>query len=251
MCRHLAYWGPPVPVADLVVRAPHSLLDQCTHAREQSSGCENPDGWGLGWYVEDQAAPYRYRTATPMPLDHDGVAALDGLESGRFVAHVRHKSPGAPTDVEGNAPFVDGPWLFAHNGIVADYLDGVGDAMRATLSPDRRRRLSGKADSELLFGLVMDRIDAGMEPAKALIDVIEPLSGPARDRGRFNLLLVDGHQMLATRWGNSLHVRVDDRSGTTTAIVASEPFDEHPDWEVVPDHTLVRIDATGVELIAH
>ena len=247
MCRQLAYWGPPVPVADLVVRSPHSLLDQCTHAREQSSGCENPDGWGLGWYDEDQTAPHRYRTATPMPLDADGVAAVDGLAADRFVAHVRHKSPGAPTDVDGNAPFVDGPWLFAHNGFVADYLSGVDQAMRAALSPARHDRLSGKADSELLFGLVMDRIDGGTDPAVALTEVIEPLSGPARDRGRFNLILTDGNRLLATRWGNSLHLRVDEAPGIS-AVVASEPFDDRPDWQVVPDHTLVRIDADGVEL---
>ena len=251
MCRQLAYWGPPVPVADLVVRAPHSLVDQCTHAREQSSGCENPDGWGLGWYVEGQPRPYRYRTATAMPLDHEGVGAIDGLEVGRFVAHVRHKSPGAPTHEEGNAPFVDGRWLFAHNGFVADYLDGEHDAMRARLSPARRSHLPGKADSELLFGLVLDLIDAGTDPIEAMVAVIEPLSGPSRDRGRFNLLLTDGTQLLASRWGNSLHLRIGDGGDGPAVTVASEPFDQRPGWDVVPDHTLLRIDAAGVELIPH
>ena len=108
MCRLLARWGVPVPVAALLVRAPHSLLHQCTASREQSSGCTNPDGWGLGWYVDDQPDPFRYRSALPMPEDHEGLEAIDGLEAGRFVAHVRHKSPGSPTEVAGSAPFVSG-----------------------------------------------------------------------------------------------------------------------------------------------
>ncbi len=249
MCRHLAYWGPPVPVADLVVRAPHSLLDQCIARPRAVEWLREPRRLGPRLVRADQTAPYRYRTTTPMPLDHDGVAAVDGLEAGRFIAHVRHKSPGAPTDVEGNAPFADGPWLFAHNGFVADYFDGVADAMRAELSPGRRG-LPGKADSELLFALVMDRIDAGMDPADAVIDVIGPLSGPAGERGRFNLLLTDGDRLVATRWGNSLHLRAGRGPGAAV-VVASEPFDDHPDWEAVPDHTVLHIDANGVELIAH
>jgi glutamine amidotransferase len=251
MCRHLAYWGPPVAVADLIVGSPHSLFDQCTDARQQASGNENPDGWGLGWYVEGQPQPYRYRTATPMPLDPDGVAAIDGLEVGRFVAHIRHKSPGSPTDAAGNAPFIEGPWLFAHNGFVADYFAGEAEAMRATLSSARRERLPGKADSELLFGLVLDRIDGGADPIDAMAEVIESHSGPGRDRGRFNLLLTDGEQLLASRWGNSLHLRIDEAPGRRSVVVASEPFDNRPGWDAVPDHTMLRIDAAGVELIPH
>ncbi len=251
MCRHLAYWGPALPIAELIVATPHSLLRQCTAAREQSSGTDNPDGWGFGFYDHEGGRPLRFRSAVPMPEDPQGLAELAGVRSGRFVAHVRHKSPGSPTEVAGNAPFVEGPWMFAHNGFVADYLDGVGEALRKTLSPTRRDRLRGHADSEVLFGLVLDRIDAGADPLEAMDDIIEPLSGPSRDRGRFNLLLTDGNQLLASRWGNSLHLRTDDGPAGRSVTVASEPFDDHPGWDAVPDHTLVRIDAGGVELIAH
>lgn len=248
MCRHLAYWGPSVPVADLVVHPPHALIDQCTAAREQTSGTENPDGWGLGWYVEDQPVPYRYRTATPMPLDHDGVEAIDGLEVGRFVAHVRHRSPGSPVEVTGNAPFVEGRWLFAHNGFVADFRDGVDEALRDEMSPARVEALAGQADSEVLFALILDRIDAGSDPLAAIAAVIEPLSGPGRDRGRFNLLLTNGDRLWASRWGNSLHLRVDETSGGRAVVIASEPFDDRAGWADVPDHTLLRIDADAIEL---
>jgi len=251
MCRHLAYWGPAVSLAELIVDTPHSLVEQCTAARHQSSGCENPDGWGFGFYDAESPTPRRYRTSVAMPGDVAGLGQLAGACSGRFLAHIRHKSPGAPIEVEGNAPFVEGRWMFAHNGFVADWFEEVGASTLEALSPARRGRLSGHADSEALFGLVMDRIDAGVEPAAAMVDVIEPLSGPNRDRGRFNFLLTDGNQLLASRWGNSLYLRVDETDGARAAIVASEPFDDAPGWDVVPDHTLLRIDADGVELLAH
>ena len=248
MCRLLAYWGRPVPVADLVVRSPHSLLHQCTDARFQSSGCENPDGWGLGWYVADQPDPYRYRTATPMPLDHDGVAALDGLVSPRFVAHVRHKSPGSPTEVAGNAPFVSGRWLFAHNGFVEGFRDGVRDQLFARLAPHRQEALAGDADSELIFGLILDRLDADDDPAVALAEVLEPLVAIG---GKYNVVLTDGERLLATCLGNSLFLR----RGSDIEI-ASEPYDEAPivemgemgegigpdGWMRLSDGTLVVLD---------
>jgi glutamine amidotransferase len=252
MCRLLAYWGAPVPVADLVVRSPHSLLHQCTDARWQSSGCENPDGWGIGWYVDGVPDPFRYRTATPMPLDHDGLAALDGLESSRFVAHVRHKSPGSPTEVAGNAPFVSGRWLFAHNGFVEGYRDGLRDTLFAQLSPARQEAIEGDADSEVLFGLVLDRIDAGQDAADALADALEPLVAHG---GRYNVVLTDGHRLLATSLGNSLFLR----RGPAIEI-ASEPYDDapitaagtglgdQPGWHELTNGTLVQLDDdNGIE----
>ena len=249
MCRLLAYWGAPVPVADLVVRSPHSLLHQCTDARFQSSGCENPDGWGIGWYVDGIDDPFRYRTATPMPLDHDGVANLDGLSSFRFVAHVRHKSPGSPTEVAGNAPFVSGRWLFAHNGFVEGFRDGVRDRLFAQLSPSRQETLAGDADSELIFGLILDRLDAGEEAAIALAEVLEPLVAIG---GKYNVVLTDGRQLLATCLGNSLYLRFPPGLRTGN-VIASEPYDDAPvvpmghdtergEWQQLADGTLVELD---------
>ena len=57
------------------------------------------------------------------------------------------------------------------------------------------------------------------------------------------MLLTDGDQLLATRLANSLHIRVGDDG----IDVASEPYDDGAGWEPVADHSLVRIDAGGVE----
>ncbi len=242
MCRLIAYWGPPVPIVSLVVEPAHGLVVQCTAAREQTSGHENPDGWGVGWYPDDALLPRRYRSTTPMPADRAGLEELSALTAGRFVAHVRHKSPGSPTELAGNAPFMEGRLLFAHNGFVEGFRSGLREQLRDQLTPRRRAGLRGDADSEVLFGLVLDRIDAGDDLADALGRVIAAIDQPD---GKFNIVLTDGEQMVASRWGNSLHLR-RDQPHPGSIIVASEPYDDDPDWECVPEHSLVRIDAEGV-----
>jgi gamma-glutamyl hercynylcysteine S-oxide hydrolase len=242
MCRMLAYVGPRVTASTLVFDPPWSLLRQCTEAREQTSGCENPDGWGIAWYPAP-AAPERYRTTTAMPADEAGRSRLGELVSGHFVVHVRHKSPGSPTEVAGNAPFVHGPWTFAHNGFVEGFRDGERERLRAELSPARREALAGDADSEVLFGLVLDRLDQGGDVTDALPQVISGL-GP----GKYNFFLTDGTRLVASRWGNSLHLRRDHPT-TGAVIVASEPYDDEADWQAVPDRSLVVVDGTGATVI--
>jgi glutamine amidotransferase len=87
MCRHLAYTGPPVALDALLVRAPHSLVDQARSARHQTSGTENPDGWGVAWF-DDSGRVHRHRSSTPMWSD-PMLATLTETVAGDVVAAVR------------------------------------------------------------------------------------------------------------------------------------------------------------------
>lgn len=52
-----------------------------------------------------------------------------------------------------------------------------------------------------------------------------------------NILAGNGCRLLATTWGDTLSMlrRPDG------VVVASEPYDDHPDWEDIPDHHLVGV----------
>ncbi|HVN50950.1 MAG TPA: class II glutamine amidotransferase [Acidimicrobiales bacterium] len=238
----LAYVGPPVTAWTLVVDPPASLLQQCTAAREQTSGCDNPDGWGIGWYPAP-GEPERYRTSTPMPADDAGLARLAELVSGHFVAHIRLKSPGSPVEVAGNAHFVDGPWMFAHNGHVEGFREGRREELRAQLTPARRAALAGDADSEVLFGLLCDTLDRGVDAVDAVGQLVCSLG-----EGNYNLFLSDGSRLIACRWGNTLYLRRDDPLDGATLVV-SEPHDERPGWEPVPDRSLVVVEQGEVAVV--
>jgi glutamine amidotransferase len=62
--------------------------------------------------------------------------------------------------------------------------------------------------------------------------------------GRFNFLLTDGTAIAATAAGDSLFWR----SGTRGVVVASEPCDDGPDWQQVPDRSLLTATAGNVEV---
>jgi glutamine amidotransferase len=233
MCRHLAFVGEPASLHELLFGAPHSLARQAEHPRHQSSGTNNPHGWGVAWYEPGVDAPHVHRTVTPIWDDDEFARASADIECTAALAAARLASPGAAVDVSGNAPFVEGRWSFSLNGIVYGFTDGIGDDLRAQLTPERRDAIVGDADSEVLFALVLQHLDAGVEPDEALERVVADVLSITT--GRLNLLLTDGTTVYATRQGNSLF-----RLGS---LFASEPLDDRPAWCELRDGTVYEHDA--------
>jgi glutamine amidotransferase len=239
MCRHLAYVGPSIPLDTVLFDAPHALVRQAIAPRLQTATPDNPDGWGVAWYDAAGDFVHRYRTVTRMWDDDAFDASYSGVSSGAIVAAARAASPGSVLDVTGNAPFVDDRWTFSLNGTVPGFREGVGDALRERLSDERATSLEGDTDSVVLFALVLDEIDAGASPYGAVASVARTAYERAGGRGRLNLLLTDGRDVVATAIGNSLFVR----SAREAVLVASEPLDDGPGWCEVPHGSVVRASA--------
>jgi glutamine amidotransferase len=241
MCRHLAYLGPPVTLHDLLLAPVHSLLRQSWEARHQDRMPLNADGFGVGWYdLARRPEPARYRDPRPIWTDRS-FASLAGLTaSSSILAAVRAASPGLPIEESGNAPFTNGPWLFSHNGTVDRFLEGVGVELRRLVSDTRLGIIEGASDSEVLFALLLDRLDAGATTAEGLAHLIDVVC--ERTTGRLNFLLTNGTAITATTFGNSLYVR----RGADYVVVASEPYDDEPNWESVPDKSVVEATVESV-----
>jgi glutamine amidotransferase len=240
MCRHLAYVGEPVTLASVLLEPEHSLLVQSYAPCHQTHGRMNADGFGAGWYAPTvRAAPARYRKPDPMWTDQTFANIAGVITAEAFLAAVRNASPGLPVNEACTAPYTRDVWLFSHNGSVMNWNgpDGVGVALRRQLSDASLAATEGATDSEVLFGLVLDRIDAGATPSSAVASVVHDTLRVAPD-SRLNLLLTDGASIFATALGASLFIRRDD-AGT---VVASEPFDDSPGWQRVPDGSLVVAD---------
>jgi gamma-glutamyl hercynylcysteine S-oxide hydrolase len=238
MCRHLAYIGPPVTLEKLLLQPPHSLLHQASAPRYQTHGTINRDGFGVGWYDRDlRTEPARYRTTEPIWSDVSFESISGLVKSKAVLAAVRAASPGMPVEERANAPFTEGPWLFSHNGFVPGFRSGVGRALRRKVSEQRANAMAGVTDSELLFGLVLDRLDSGRSPVDTLVSVVEMVEDLTT--ARLNLLLTDGERIAATAVRNSLFV-FDDRQLTGSVVVASEPYNDDATWEAVPDGSVVE-----------
>lgn len=233
MCRHLAYLGPPVALADVLYAPPHSLADQARAPEHQVWGDSNPDGFGVGWLSGDGEARH-YRTTRAIWDDAEFVARAGTERAAAIVAAARLASPGSPVELAGVAPFRSNGWFFALNGIVEGFNDGVGDELRSRLRPERRAAIEGSADTEVCFQLLLERLDVGEAPEHAMaavVDEVEAVTG-----GRLNFLLGDGRCIVATAIGNSLFSRADP------IIISSEPLDDAAAWSEEPDRTLLVAD---------
>ena len=242
MCRFVGYTGRPVTLASILLDAPLSLLVQSYAPRHQAVGRFNGDGWGVGWWDPRRPEPARYRSPQPMWSDASFASIAGVIDTTTLVAAVRNASVGMPVAETNSHPFTDGSWLFTHNGVVDGFTGALGVGLRRELSERRAAAITGSTDSEVLFAMVLDRLDAGSAPADALTSVLESVLG--RTTGRLNLLLARPGELYATRSGDSLWVHTDD--GAT--VVASEPFDERPGWTEVAEGGAVCATAEGVDV---
>jgi gamma-glutamyl hercynylcysteine S-oxide hydrolase len=234
VCRHLAYIGPSVTLASLVLEPAHSLLHQSyAPADMRGGGTINADGFGAGWYPEAGGPAARYRSVQPMWSDTSFAAVAAATRSGGMLAAARSATVGMPVTEPAAAPFGEGRWLFSHNGVIRGWPRSVA-ALAEALPVTDLLTLDAPTDAALLWALVRHRLRAGAEPGAALAGVVTEVAAVAPG-SRLNLLLTDGSGIWATAWYHALSVRTDERS----ALVASEPLDTDPGWRPVPDRHLV------------
>jgi len=231
VCRHAAWLGAARPLTWLIHEPEHGLLKQSYAPRRQRFGMINADGYGMGWY-EPRADPVRYRRAVPIWAD----ANLPGLariaRSTCLLAAVRSATVGMPIEESATAPFTDGRWLLSHNGRVAR------DAVR-----DLADGAESACDAAWVAAAVFQRGHAGLGLGEALAEVV--VRAGEKDPGaRLNLLACDGASIAATVWGDTLfHHRLPDG-----VLVASEPLDDLPGWQAVPERSLLTVTGDDVRV---
>ena len=237
MCRHLAYLGPTVSLAELVLDPPHSLQRQSYAPQDmRGGGTVNADGFGLGWYPPDHpdGQVRRYRRSVPMWTDASLPGLAAGIRSGAVLAAVRNATAGMPVGEGACAPFSDGRWLFSHNGRVGGWPNSLA-ALASALPVADLVTLEAPTDAALLWALVRHRLRSGASPLDAMSSVVTDVASAA-PASRLNLLLTDGHLVVGTTWTHALWTR---RTAGTVAV-ASEPWDPaDPRWREVPDHHAV------------
>lgn len=202
---------------------PQSLLVQSYAPRRQKHGLMNADGWGAGFF--DDGVPRRWRSDKPLWGDASFASVAPALRSGCVVAAVRSATIGMPIEPSASAPFSDGQWLLSHNGVVDRAVLPLSALAESTV------------DSALLAALIFSR---GLD---ALGDTVAEV-GASDPNARLNILAANGSCLLATTWGDTLSMlRCDDG-----VVLASEPYDDDPAWQDIPDRHLVTVRDGHVEL---
>ncbi|HEY0452593.1 ergothioneine biosynthesis protein EgtC [Actinophytocola sp.] len=243
MCRHIAYLGPPARLAELLLTPEHSLLRQSWAPKDmRGGGTVNADGFGIGWYAESSPEPALVRRAVPLWTDTALPRLASEISSGAVLAAVRSATAGMPVVETASAPFAFDRWLFSHNGVVRGWPSSVA-VLASALPVEALLTMDAPTDAALLWALLRHRLVAGDKPADAVAALVTAVEAAAPG-SRLNLLLTDGHQIVGTCWTHSLWVRASEGAVT----VASEPYDDHPAWQEVPDRHLVVATPSTVEL---
>lgn len=243
MCRHLAFLGPPLPLGALLVEPANSLFRQSWAPRRQQYGTVNADGFGVGWYAEGDPVPARYRRPGPIWADLSFIDLARVVRSGAVLAAVRDATEAGADGEAAAAPLAAATWLFSHNGAVKGW-PGTLAPLASTLPPAELLSLEARCDSALVWALVLHRLRDGDEPGQALADTVRDVAAAAPG-SRLNLLLTDGETITATAWGDTLWYLAGPGRRT---VVASEPYDDDPQWREVPDRTLLAATRTDVLL---
>ncbi|MGL4323139.1 MAG: class II glutamine amidotransferase [Beijerinckiaceae bacterium] len=249
MCRFLAYRGEPI-FLDTVVCAPdHSLIRQSIHA-EEAKVPTNGDGFGLGWYGE-RDEPGIYRELRPAWSDENLLSLCRLVRSPLFFAHVR-AATGTATMRANCHPFARGKWMFMHNGQIGGY-GLIRRKLESLLGDDTYMARAGTTDSEIVFLLILDRIENGASPLDAVHGVLETIKSlmamhHVREPLRFAATLTDGETITAIRASCDDYpptLYVCERSDAT--IIASEPLDaDRSCWREIPKGAAVTITGHGM-----
>ncbi|WP_237153103.1 class II glutamine amidotransferase [Oryzibacter oryziterrae] len=247
MCRWLAYSGRPIFLEALVSKPCHSLIRQ-SHSANECLAATNGDGFGLGWYgAWDE--PGLFRDAMPAWNDDNLRSLTHQISSSLFFAHVR-ASTGTPSNRVNCHPFVNGRWMFMHNGQIGEW-ERVRRKLEARLCDARYALRRGTTDSELMF-LMLDEVTLALDPVRAMFDVLTEtrkvmIEAGVREPLRLTAALTDGTNLYAFRYSSdATPPTLYWRAGDDGIIVVSEPIDANREmWSAVAPNTVLVVEPSG------
>ncbi len=177
----------------LVAREPVDLRVSLADAPAEFAklGQNNPDGWGLGYFVGNLAQVSKQDLPAQGPIAPEKAASE--ARSTVFVAHVRRSSR-APRALKNTHPFAHGDWLFAHTGALYPLLE-VG--VRRMVG--RGRTYEGQTDSEALFHLLLSYLEGAGDPVAAIEEALKPVLADGQFSG-LNFLLANPETLYAFRY---------------------------------------------------
>ncbi|MGW3177584.1 class II glutamine amidotransferase [Streptomyces sp. NPDC001153] len=253
MCRLFGLISSP-----LRTHATFWLLDAPDSLSVQSR--REPDGTGLGFFDGD-GTPEVHKAAIAAYQDRAFAREAREAESATFLAHIRYASTGG-LDVRNTHPFDQDRRLFAHNGVI----EGL-DRLDRHLGEDRSL-VQGDTDSERFFALVTRETAAhGGDVTAGIVSAARWVAGNL-PLYALNIILVTDGELWALRYpathelyvlrrpagghhgkrhldhtGRHGHMRVRSAhlGDRPSVVVASEPMDENPHWQLMAPGELLHV----------
>jgi len=154
-------------------------------------GIKNPDGWGIGYYQNDNAIVFKEPVSTFNSSQFYQKAKH--LYSSIIISHVRKSSQGGRKK-ENTHPFNYNNWIFAHNGNI-----DIKELIKEQLLHKYIKSLKGETDSEIFFFWLIQNMDE-YDIIKGIKRAINFIEGNKGDRtSSLNFLLTNGEKLYALR----------------------------------------------------
>lgn len=251
MCRLLGYLGSPISLEKLLYNPEHSLIVQSYQPREMNSGLLNADGFGVGWYhSQKDTNPFTYKNILPIWNDVNLPSLSRYVESRCVLAYVRSATAGQAVDLSNCQPFESQRLLYIHNGLIENFRQTLYRAIRDRLGDAAYQAIKGNTDSEHLFALLIDELQA--QPSASLEQALQTalleldrLAKSQQVAASANTIISDGHRLVASRFGSdkeapSLYWLRDDPAFPEAVIIASEPIFAG-NWNSFPEQSIVSV----------
>ncbi len=164
MCRVLAYIGPEIPVASLLLEPENSLINQTLdpelHPLLQLAG------WGFGAWSEHLLKPdepFIYRRPMAAFYDDNAEGIIPSLQASTLLAHVRAASYNAGTVLadENCHPFsfTGTPFILAQNGALPNW-NILQRELLAHCKDQYLEQMRGTTDTEFLYVLLLSLLES-------------------------------------------------------------------------------------------
>ncbi|MEM7209010.1 MAG: class II glutamine amidotransferase [Pseudomonadota bacterium] len=247
MCRHAAYIGPAISLAQCFLEPEHGLLQQAEHPREMRVGRVNADGFGIGWFI-DRDKPAAYKNIQPIWSDTNLSALGVSLFSTQWIGLVRGASPGLGVSIDNTHPFYDNRWHFTLNGIITDFANTLRPAINNRLSDDISATIMGHTDAEFIFALMrqfsLEEPDSSTtQLLQKVVDFLEEVAGDIEIA--LSVLVCEKDSMYAIRHSVNLPFPTLYYSEEYVGgvAVASEPMTDRRYWKLMPEQSLLIAEA--------
>jgi len=154
-------------------------------------GIKNPDGWGIGYYKNNNAVVFK----EPISIKDSSILYQKAkhLYTNILISHVRKSTQGVKKK-ENTHPFNFGNWIFVHNGNI-----DIKEIIKERLLNKYVKCIKGETDSEIYFFWLIQNIGeyGVIKGIKKAIKFIEDHKG--NSTSSLNFLLANGEKLYALR----------------------------------------------------
>lgn len=275
MCRFTLYLGNETSLCSLITEPEHSLIKQSFNSKERIEPL-NGDGFGVGWYIDNDPNPARFRDTTPAWNNYNLFDLSRATKSRCILAHIRAATQGFSVTKTNCHPFKFNNFLMAHNGNISNF-SKIKRHLLNRLDDELFNQISGNTDSEHFFALYsqifkdnynankskLENMTETLNTALAELTQLAEQYTPDR-RVSLNCAITDGKQAVISRFRtiqtenpDSLYLckgekyqckhgisdmqKANDKN-YHSILVSSEPLSKANNWEEVPANHILSID---------